>query len=238
MWKNNRAAPVRWWVGLFLALCCTWAAPSDRPYLATSSAAAEEDDDGVWSVESWATKAGSVRSIHIAPEYAFNPTTSLQVELGRARDRDAGISASLAELEFKHLFNHIARDGYGWGVVASLGAARQGGASWKRDEWGLRLPFSLALWEGDGLLHLNAGVTKPRDDKREWGGSVALERELFKRTTLFAEVAREGDATLLHAGVRYWLKREKLALDLSLQRLRGDGVRESGAVIGIGWYDL
>jgi hypothetical protein len=220
------------------ALASFDAAANDRPYLATNSAAAEEDDDGVWSVESWATKLGPVRSINIAPEYALNPTTSLQLELGRVRSRDAGESVSLAELEFKHLFNHIARDGYGWGLVASLGAARAGGASWKRDEWGLKLPFSLALWEGDGLLHLNAGVTKPRDDKREWGGSVAIERELFKRTTLFAEIAREGEATLLHAGVRHWIKREKLALDFSLQRLRADGVRESGAVIGIGWYDL
>jgi hypothetical protein len=59
-------------------------------------------------------------------------------------------------------------------------------------------------------LHLNAGVTKPRDDKREWGSSVAIERELFKRTTLFAELAREGEATLLHAGARHWIKREKM----------------------------
>jgi hypothetical protein len=233
----------RWRVALALvhglsALASFDAAANDRPYLATNSAAAEEDDDGVWSIESWATKLGPVRSINIAPEYAFNPTTSLQLELGRVRDRNAGESVSLAELEFKHLFNHIARDGYGWGVVASLGTAREGSASWKRDEWGLKLPFSLALWEGEGLLHLNADVTKPRDDKREWGGSLALERELIKRTTLFVEIAREGEATLVHAGARHWIKREKLWLDFSLQRLRADGVRESGAVIGIGWYDL
>jgi hypothetical protein len=220
------------------ALAAGHAAANDRPYLATSSAAAEEDDDGVWSVESWGIRSGPVRSIHVAPEYAFNPTTSLQLELGRARDREAGTSVSLAELEFKHLFNHIARDGYGWGMVASVGAAKPGGASWKRDQWGLKLPFSLALWEGDGSLHLNAGITKPRDDRREWLGSVALEREVFKRTMLFAEVARDGEATLLHAGVRHWIRREKLALDFSLHRVRADGARESGAAIGIGWYDL
>jgi hypothetical protein len=229
---------VRCGVAAAFAFCAASVCAGDRPYLATDSAAAEEDDDGVWSVETWAIKAGPVRGFNVAPEYAFSPTTSLQFELARARDREIGSSATIAEVELKHLFNHIARDGYGWGVAVSAGAAKLGGASWKRDEWGLRLPFSLSLWEGDGLLHLNAGVTKPRDDRREWGGSVALERELFKRTTLFAELAREGDATLLHAGVRYWLKREKLALDFSLHRTRGDGTRESGAVIGIGWYDL
>jgi hypothetical protein len=227
------------WVCLSAAsLSGSVALANDRPYLATNSAAAEEDDDGVWSVESWITKLGPVRGINVAPEYAFDPTTSLQLELGRARNRDAGESVSSAELEFKHLFNHIARDGYGWGVVVSLGAAKEAGAGWRRDEWGLKLPFSLALWEGEGLLHLNAGMTKPRDEKREWGGSIALEREVLKRTTLFAEVAREGGSTLLHAGVRHWIKREKLALDFSLQRVRADGVRENGAVIGIGWYDL
>lgn len=234
-------------VRLALALCVVAASTvnalaDDRPYLATNSAAAEEDDDGVWSVESWITKSGRVRLFNVAPEYAFNPTTSLQLELRRAHNRDAGESVSFAELEFKHLFNHIARDGYGWGAVVSLGAARESGTSWKRDEWGVRVPLTLSLWDGEGLLHLNAGVTKPRDDKREWGGSVALERELWKRTTLFAELAREGEATLWHAGVRHWIKREKIAIDFSLQSVRADavrdGVRESGAVIGVGWYDL
>lgn len=87
-------------------------------------------------------------------------------------------------------------------------------------------------------MHLNAGVTKPRDDKREWGSSVAIERELFKRTTLFAELAREGEATLLHAGARHWIQREKIALDFSIQQTRADGARESGFVIGVGWCDL
>jgi hypothetical protein len=239
-----RGSTVRHWRAAFMvaplvvALTALDAAANDRPYLSTNSAAAEEDDDGVWSVESWISRLGPVRALNVAPEYAFDPTTSLQLELGRARNRDAGESASFAELEFKHLFNHIARDGYGWGVVVSLGSAKESGASWKRDEWGVKLPFSLALWEGEGLLHLNAGMTKPRDDKRQWGASIALEREVFKRTSAFAEVAREGDATLLHAGVRHWIKREKLAIDFSLQRVRGDSVRDNGAVIGIGWYDL
>lgn len=233
----------RWATRLWLALgaivaFATSASANDRPYLATNSAAAEEDDDGVWSIETWATRLGSLRTLNIAPEYAFDPTTSLQLELARARDSGAGKSMSLAELEFKHLFNHIARDGYGWGVVISLGAVKPGGGRWQRDEWGAKLPFTLSLWEGEGFLHLNAGFSKPRDEKREWNRSVALERELWKRTTLFAELARQGDATLLHGGVRYWVKREKFALDFSLQRVRANGASENGVLFGFGWYDL
>jgi hypothetical protein len=210
----------------------------DRPYLATSNAAAEEDDDQAWSFEAWSTRAGPVGAIAVAPEYAFSPTTTLQLELTRVRDRDSGASLSLADLEFKHLFNHIARDGYGWGVVLSPGVARLSGQVWKRSEMSAKGVYSLALWEGEGLLHLNAGVAKPGDDRREWVGSIALEREVWKRTTLFGELAREGDTQLVHGGVRYWVKREKLALDLAWQRLRANGENTSGLVLGFGWYDL
>lgn len=225
------------WVGVVL-MAGPGARAGDRPYLATTSAAAEEDDDDVWSVESWFQRIGSVRTLTVAPEYAFSPTTSLQIEAARFRNRNAGGSMSIAELEFKHLFNHIARDGYGWGVAASVGFAKPSGQSMGRDEWGLTFPFTLSLWDGGGQLHLNAGASWPRGEGREWNASVSLEGEVWRRTTLYGELARLGDVKLLHAGMRYWVRREKLAFDVSLQRLRGDGSRERGIVIGVGVYDL
>jgi len=210
----------------------------DRPYLATSNAVADEDDDQAWSFEAWSTRAGPVGAIAVAPEYAFSPTTTLQLELTRVRDHDSGTSLSLADLEFKHLFNHIARDGYGWGVVLSPGVARESGHAWQRSELSAKGVYSLALWEGEGLLHLNVGVSKPRVDGRQWVSSIALEREVGKHTTLFGELAREGEAQLVHGGVRYWVKREKLALDVAWQRLRANGANASGLVLGFGWYDL
>jgi hypothetical protein len=233
--RNNR-----WLRTMAFMLGCagSMAIASDRPFLATASAAAEEDDDNVWSVEVAFQRQGSTRALVVAPEYAFSPTSSLQIELAGVRERMSGETSQLAEIEFKQLFNHIARDDYGWGLVASLGYARSPGASLRRDQWGLALPVSVSLWEGSGLLHLNAGFTRPRGERREWNTSVALEREVWKRTTLFGELARLGDATLVHAGVRHWVRREKLAMDVSLQRARGGQARESGFVIGLGWYDL
>lgn len=70
-------------------------------------------------------------------------------------------------------------------------------------------------------------LSMPRPATACRDGSIALEL-----------LTRQGEATLLHAGVRYWIRREKLALDFSLQLLRAVGARENGAVIGIGWYDL
>ena len=87
-------------------------------------------------------------------------------------------------------------------------------------------------------MHLNAGASWPRGERREWGRSLVLEAEVWRRTTLFGELARLGEATLVHAGVRHWLRRERWALDVSVQRVRSDGLRESGFVVGVGWYDL
>jgi len=220
------------------AALCGPAAAGDRPYLATNSAAAEEDDDAVWSVESWLQRVGAVHTISIAPEYAFDPTTSVQFEFTRARERSTGATDQQVEVELKHLLNHIARDGYGWGIVASIQFDKAQGSGWRGGGVAIKLPFTLALWDGAGALHFNAGVAKPREARRELTWSAAIERQVIKRTTLFAEVAREGDATLLHAGVRWWLKKEKFAVDLAAQRLRAPASRDSGWVMGLGWYDL
>jgi hypothetical protein len=211
---------------------------NDRPYQATWLAVADEDDEGVWSVESWVTRLGSVRTFNVAPEYAFQPTTMLQLEMARADDRAGGGWSTLAELEFKQLFNHIARDGYGWGVVLTYTGAKGADSRWKRDEWSVKLPLSVSLWEGDGFVHLNASRGQQGEERARWGVALALEREVLKRTRLFGEVAREGNTTFVHGGVRYWVKRERLAIDFSLQRERADGATRNGAIIGIGWYDL
>lgn len=199
---------------------------------------ADEDDEGAWSVETWATRLGSRRTFNVAPEYTFQPTTTLQLELARADDRGTAGWSTLAELEFKQLFNHIARDGYGWGTVLTYTAAKATDVGWKRDEWSVKLPLSLSLWEGDGFLHLNASRGQQGDERAHWGVAMALEREVWNRTKLFGELAREGSTTFAHGGVRYWVKRERFAIDFSLQRERSDGATRNGAVIGIGWYDL
>jgi hypothetical protein len=211
---------------------------ADRPWISTNSAAADEDDHGRWAFDAWAARLGALRGAYATAEYTFVPTTSLQVEAAHERDRAAHQSSSAVGLEFKHLLNHIARDGYGWGVVASLGVAKAGSAGWKGDEVGAKMPFTLSLWDGDGALHVNAGLAKPRDERREWMLSVAIERELVKRLTGFAELAREGQTRIAQAGARYWIKREKLVVDLAWQQQRADGTRASGWLLGFGWYDL
>lgn len=224
-----------------LALLATLSLPiaaSDRPYLATNSAAAEEGEDASWSVESWIQRVGTERTLSVAPEYAFNARTSVQFELTRARDRASSETEHELELEFKHLFNAIESDGYGWGVVGSAALDKSTGAGWRRGGLGVVVPFTLSLWGGAGALHLNAGLQKPRDDKREWRAAAAIERQVTESVTLFAEAARVGELKLLHGGARWWLAKERFALDLAWQRVRVDGTRDSSVVLGFGWYDL
>ena len=210
----------------------------DRPFSAITTAVAEEDDDNVWSASVVAQRLGSARGLGLEAEYAFNPTTSVQIGLGHARERGTGIRSSAVELELKHLFNHIARDGWGWGVSLSHASVKGSGESWRGGNWALVLPFSVQLGESASFVHANLGYEKSRGQRRERFAAIGIEHEVHRRFVLFAETAREGETRLLNVGVRHWIKREKWAIDLSAQRASGAGERATGWVLGLSAYDL
>ncbi len=223
---------VRAALALCTAVSVSSASAADRPYLLSSSAVAEEDDDAVWSLETWGQRIGSERSFSVATEYAFDPLSSVQLEATRSSGRRDEV-----ELEFKRLFNHIARDGWGWGLVAAVTAAKAPDLSWRTEQWSLVMPFSLRLGDGSAMLHANLGLIKPREDARLWLRTIVGETEVARNLKAFLEVGRRGDEQVAHGGVRYWAKREKLALDLSYQHVRRDGTRDRGWIVGLGWYD-
>ena len=228
----------RFLLALCLAVFAIACRAADRPDIVANSGAAEEDEEQVWSVENWVRQAGRQKSLTIAPEYAFSPDNSLQAEFRRVVDRDNGNGHEI-EIEFKHLFNRIAREGWGWGVVLALDMERPEGGPWTHAATSLSLPLTLQLDEASkSLLHLNLGVAKPKEERRVFTGVIAAEREVWRRTSLFAEAARDREGRLLHAGVRHWIKRERLALDIAWQRVRSDELRGSGIVLGLAWYDL
>jgi hypothetical protein len=210
---------------------------NDRPFQVARTAVLE-DDEYVWSFESWAQRLGSVRGLSVEPEYTFGAGTSVQFELSRYDDQRAIQTGHEAEVEFKQVFNNIARDGWGAGFSATLAAERTRDSGGTIPSVGILLPLSIGLGEGGGFLHLDVGISKASDAHRAWTGAAGVERELFKRTVLFAELAREGGSTFAQIGARYWLHRDKLAIDFSLQQQRSDGSRASGFIVGLGWYDL
>ena len=230
---------MRWrlWSFVWLALASApaWA---DRPFIATTGAAAEEDDDRVWSLSAVADVRRGTREFGLAAEYAFDPERSVEFGVGHARLRDAGSKATDVEVEYKQLFNHIARDGWGWGVAVGLGAQSSSGSGWRGGGWSLTLPLSLAFADGESVAHFNAGLVREPGASRETALALGVERRVTRRVTLFAEAARAGGETLLHGGLRWWVQRERFAVDLGVTRRREDGDTRRGAVLGLAWYDL
>jgi hypothetical protein len=223
-------------LGLLTAFSCGGAWGNDRPFQVARTAVME-DEEQVWSVESWGQRYGTVRGASVEPEYTFSADTSVQFELSRFTDRSGIQTGYESEVEFKHLFNDIHREGWGWGVSAALGAARTHQDGTTRS-LALKLPLSIALGEGGAYLHLDAGVDKTSGVRPSWSTSAAIEREFVKNSVVFAELAHQDNSTFLQAGVRHWLRRDKLALDLALQQQRREGQRASGFILGLGWYDL
>lgn len=224
-------------VALSGAVATPPAAANDRPFQVARTAVLE-DDEQVWSFESWVQRLGKVRGLSVEPEYTFEAGTSVQFELTRRHDRRGSETGHEAEVEFKQLFNDIARDGWGWGLSAALAAERTHDSGGTLPSVGIKLPLSIALGDSGGFLHLNVGISKARDARRSWNAAAGIERELFKRTLFFAELAREDEATFMQLGARHWLRRDRLAIDFGLQQQRADGMRASGFVVGLGWYDL
>lgn len=229
---------VLWLAVLLGTLTVSSVHAGDRPYVALVTAAAEEDDDQVWSIDTTFDRLGPIRTLGVQAEYAFNPTTSLQIGYGTARERGTGARAQAVELEFKHLFNHIARDGWGWGLSIQHTAVKAPDEGWRGGNWDLVLPFSLRVGDGGALLHANVGWSKARGESGERFVAIGGETEIFRRVVLFGELAREGASTLANVGIRHWVRKDRLAFDVSLQRQRGDGSRDSGLVVGLSWYDL
>ena len=228
----------RWIAALLVAAACVPAAQAnDRPFQVARTAVFDDDDQG-WSIESWAQRLGSVRGLSIEPEYTFGNGFSIQTELSRTADRRERETGHEAEVEFKQVFNDIVRDGWGWGLSAALAATRTRDTDGTQPSIGIKLPLTLPLGARGSYLHLDVGVDKARGERRAFTGAVAIEHELAQRTSVFAELAREGTTTFAQIGARHWLRREKLAVDLSLQQQRAAGTRGAGVIVGIGWYDL
>jgi hypothetical protein len=225
-------------VVLALMLAAGAAHAGDRPFQRLSTAAAEEDDDRVWSVDAVAERLGALRALGVQAEYAFDPVNSVQLGYAWARERGTRGRAQAFELEAKHLFNRIERDGWGWGMALGHAFTKLPGRGWRGGEWEVSVPASMKLGESGAFAHVTVGVSKARGESAERFLALGAQAEVARRWELFGEVAREDQSTLVNAGLRWWVQRERLAVDASLQRARGGSTRGSGFVFGLSWYDL
>jgi hypothetical protein len=218
-----------------LAAACLPACANDRPFQLGRTALADDDDEGV-SMAGWAQRWGGVRSITIAPEYTFRPGTSLELEYTRSVDRRGDETGHELALDFKHVVKRADKGRWGWAINVELGRERtqgRGGAN-----VGLfKVPLSIALG-AESYLHLTSGIEGASGDRRKWLSAVAFERLLFEKAMVFTELWREGRTTSAQAGLRWWLRAEKLSVDVALQHRRGEGERSSGVIVGFNMIEF
>ncbi|WP_124538277.1 hypothetical protein [Piscinibacter terrae] len=201
----------------------------------SATAIQESDDERVFETSlSW-QRAGASRALDFELEYHHTPAWSWQLGLSSERvggdepRRERGI-----ELEIQHGLIDPDRAGIGLGLSATCSAQRQSGADqrmWQR-AWTLAVPVSARV--AQGWVHVNIGVENiSGDGSRPWL-AVATQQRVSRSVDLLAEVAAvQRREHLAHAGMRWWLRRDKHAIDITVGRRGGeDG---SSTLLTLGW---
>lgn len=244
----RRGAPVPGPVALALAALVAGVNPSaradDRPFLRTGTAIVEDDDERVFEVHGTVQAGRRFRGLGLQVEYAFSPTFSLEFEWSRTRDRLEGESSREIGLGARLAWVDPAREGWGLATRFSVERERESDDGWARPAWKGVLAWSLPAADRSAWLHANVGARyQPAEPgERRWTGlwSVAAQQEITRHTVLFAEAAgaRGGTERLAQVGVRHWLRREKVALDLALGRHFDLGPRGGFVVLGLSFHDI
>jgi hypothetical protein len=247
-----RWSGLRGWAGA-LCTCCTLLTPAawanDGPYLRLDTALVEDDDERSFEVNSRLSQTKSQRELGVQLEYNFAPTLSAEVELGWSRERGGPERERELELSLRHVWIDPNRQGWGLGGRFSLGWDKSTEAD--RPAWAWAGPTAVAVFtlplrnpqgELNANLHANLGLSRnasAANTRAVW--ALGADAPVTRKVSLFAEAAgRATEDRVLHSGVRWWLQREKVALDVSVSRTEtlatGDAAR--GIHIGLNLFDL
>lgn len=222
------------WTGILAASApAAWA--NDRPYQWARTAEGG-DEPGEWDLESWVTQLQHQRGLSIEPGYTLDQRQSLQFEFSRRLGRQGGGETGFEfESEYKYLFQDLATRGWASGLSAGIGWQREsenGQRAWSHTLT-LRLPITLVLAE-PLRLHLSPGYAKARQANGTGVAAAALQWRFQPQAFAFVEHAVQRGERHTQAGVRWWIKPGKLALDIAAQREQVDGEVQRGLIIGIG----
>ncbi len=219
------------------------AAPStradDRPFLRTATAVVEDDDERVFEFSATGLSHRHGDGLSLQGGYSFSPTLSVEAELGLSRERAEGSRGRETGIGVWQAWIDPAREG--WGLAGKLGAEWDRNAAGEPRQRTLRgvVAASLPLSGKQVWLHGNAGIEQREGEGRAGIWSLALQGELDRRWALFGEIASSSRRDeLVQAGVRHWLKRDKIALDLSVGRERIEQDRRGFVAAGLAFYDL
>lgn len=232
-------------LALGISLAAAASAPAmaaERPFVLGGTAVQEDDDERVWEAATRLEgRRGGHKALELELEYAFEP--SLSVELGWARRLGDDERETELELGARHVWRDPARHAVGVAFELEVEAQREvedgEREGWRYGGTTLLVPLT-RVWESSGLrTHLTLGLQHARDEGTKPLAVLALQQPLTRRLEAFAEWGavreREGVA---HAGMRWWVKREKVALDLSVLRRRDGAERPEAVLLGLSVMDL
>ena len=221
------------------ALAAPLARADDRPFLRTVTAVVEDDDERVFEFSATGVGSKQGHELGLQGGYSISPTLSVEAELGWSRDREEHSTERQIGVGIWHAWVDPAREG--WGLAGKLGSEWDQGAAGQARQRTLRgiVAASLPLLEKRVWLHANLGVEQRSGDGQVGLWSVAAQANLTRHWQLFAEAAdnerREG---LSQIGVRHWIRRDKIALDLAIGREHLPGDQRGFVAAGLAFYDL
>ena len=103
------------------------------------------------------------------------------------------------------------------------------------------MPVSWRNETGSTLAHATLGYAKPKGDDGFATWALAAEHEFAPRNVVFAELASDTSddkETLVHGGLRHWIKPNKVALDMTVGRWKGESESRNFVTVGMSFFDL
>jgi hypothetical protein len=249
-YKMNQAlSRLRWRCSKLLVVCSLHFAPcahADMPFLRLETATVEHDDERNFEVSAQLSRTKDEAQRRVAVEYNISPLSSVEAELSFARARNAVERERELGLGYRYVLVDHNRDD--WGLALKVAAEwekstdQDGTGPWRYAGPTVLAAFILPLADNRIRLHANWGVHHKRatgERQQLWGAGV--EADATPTLTAFAEwgAIRQEDR-LQHAGLRWWIKRDKVAVQLSGSRTRdaASGETFKGVHVGMTFSDL
>ena len=235
--------PVRVLAALALAAACSAALAVERPFVLSDTALQEEDDERVFELDTWLEKGRGQTALNAELQYNFVPDFSVEFGWGRqlARTGDAREAETELETGLRKVLRDPARHGLGVAFVLEVEAARKvvdgEREGWRYAATNAAVPLS---WQwGPVWTHLTLGLQHARHEGTRPLAALALQGRVTRPLEWFAEwgAVRERMG-VAQAGVRWWLVRERVALDLAVARQREGSERAETIMLGLSLKDL
>ena len=189
---------------------------------------------GRCQLEAWVQRTPEATELWALP--ACNPTGHAEFQFGGARVREHGESAfAQHQVQVKTLLRDLETNGWGLGLVigTTRHLRRESASGWPGDGY-LAVPLSASFSDDALLMHVNAGITRRRDLKRNvatWG--LGFEMRLREDLHVLPEVfAADRARPFYQLGLRYRV-REGLQLDATYGDRAVSDTRERWFSVGL-----